>query len=41
MNNNAEIHKLILSCIGYNAVLVFLSYLSYLWVDDIEAKSKI
>lgn len=40
MNNNAEIHKLILSCIGYNAVLVFLSYLSYLWVDDIEAKSK-
>lgn len=31
---------LIISSIGYNAVLIFLSYISYLWVDDIEAKEK-
>lgn len=40
INNSAEAHKLIISCIGYNSILVFLSYLSYLWVDDIEAKAK-
>lgn len=39
-SNNAETNKLIVTCIGYNAVLVFLSYISYLWIDDIEAKSK-
>ena len=35
-SNNAETNKLIVTCIGYNAVLVFLSYISYLWIDDIE-----
>ena len=32
--------QLIMSSIGYNAVLIFLSYISYLWVDDIESKEK-
>ena len=40
MSNNPETNQFIVQCIGYNAVLVFLSYISYLWVDDIEAKAK-
>ena len=32
--------NLIVSCIGTDAILIFLSYISYLWVDDIEAKAK-
>ena len=39
-SNNADTNKLIATCIGYNSVLVFLSYISYLWVDDIESKAK-
>lgn len=26
-------------CLGYDAIMVFISYISYLWVDDIEAKA--
>lgn len=26
--------------LGTDAVMIFLSYISYLWVDDIEAKEK-
>lgn len=40
ISKNAETNQFIISCIGYNAILVFLSYISYLWVDDIEAKAK-
>lgn len=40
ISKNIETNKFLVSCIGYNAILVFLSYISYLWVDDIEAKSK-
>ncbi len=32
--------QLIISCIGTDAILIFLSYISYLWVDDIEAKAR-
>ena len=32
--------QLIISSIGYDAVLIFLSYISYLWIDDIESKEK-
>ena len=39
-SNNADTNKLLASCIGYNSVLVFLSYISYLWVDDMESKAK-
>lgn len=39
-SNSAETTKFIFSCVGYNAILIFLSYISYLWVDDIEAKAK-
>lgn len=31
---------LIIRSIGYNAIFILLSYVSYLWVDDIEAKDK-
>lgn len=40
MSHNPEITKFIVTCIGYNSILIFLSYISYLWVDDIEAKAK-
>ena len=40
MSDSVETTKLIMTCVGYNAILVFLSYISYLWVDDIEAKAK-
>ena len=40
MADSVETTKLIMTCVGYNAILVFLSYISYLWVDDIEAKAK-
>lgn len=40
MADSVETTKLIMTCVGYNAILVFLSYISYLWIDDIEAKSK-
>lgn len=40
MAGNAETNKFIVACIVYNAILIFLSYISYLWVDDIEAKAK-
>lgn len=26
--------------LGIDAIMIFLSYISYLWVDDIEAKEK-
>ena len=39
-SNNADTNKILAACIGYNSVLVFLSYISYLWVDDMEAKAK-
>lgn len=37
---NSETTKLLFTCVGYDAILIFLSYVSYLWVDDIEAKAK-
>ena len=40
LSKNAATNQLIISCIGYNAILVFLSYISYLWVDDIKAKAQ-
>ena len=40
ISKNPETNQFISSCIGYNVVLVFLSYISYLWVDDIESKDK-
>ena len=40
ISKNADTNKLIATCIGYNTVLLFLSYVSYLWVDAIEAKAK-
>ena len=39
-SNNPDTNRVLATCIGYNTVLVFLSFISYLWVDDIESKSK-
>lgn len=36
-----EAYKAILTkSISIDAIMIFLSYISYLWVDDIEAKEK-
>ena len=36
-----EIYKVILTrSISVDAIMIFLSYIAYLWVDDIEAKEK-
>lgn len=36
-----EMYKTILTkSISVDAVMIFLSYIAYLWVDDIEAKEK-
>ena len=36
-----EIYKSILTkSISIDAIMIFLSYISYMWVDDIEAKEK-
>lgn len=40
MSNSEETSKILATCIGYNTVLVFLSFISYLWLDDMEAKAK-
>ena len=40
INEDPDIGKMLATCIGYNSILVFLSYISYLWVDSIEAKAK-
>lgn len=37
----AEAYKAMLTkSISIDAIMIFLSYISYLWVDDIEAKEK-
>ncbi len=40
LSASTETTRFIFTCIGYNAILIFLSYISYLWVDNIEAKAK-
>ena len=40
VNSNPDTTKMLATCIGYNTVILFLSYISYLWVDTIEAKAK-
>jgi len=35
-----EIKHTILNCMSINFIFVFISFISYLWVDDIEAKVK-
>ena len=38
---DAEIYKMIITkSITVDAVMIFLAYFAYLWVDDIEAKEK-
>ena len=36
-----EIQKaMVTRSLGVDAIMIFLSYISYLWVDDIETKEK-
>ena len=35
-----EITSVILKCIAMDFVFIFISFISYLWIDDIEAKEK-
>ena len=38
---SGEVYKIILTkSITVDAIMVFLSYIAYLWIDDIEAKEK-
>ncbi|MBP3256284.1 MAG: hypothetical protein J6M60_07375 [Clostridia bacterium] len=39
-HGNEQYLKTIATCIGIDFVFVFLSFISYLWMDDIEAKEK-
>lgn len=36
----AEIKNTILNCMSINFIFIFISFISYLWVDDIEARVK-
>lgn len=36
--NYEEIKSTLVGCIGIDFVLIFISFMSYLWVDDISAK---
>lgn len=37
----SELYKVILTrSISVDAIMIFLSYIAYMWVDDIEAKEK-
>ena len=40
INKDPDTTKVLATCVGYNTVILFLSYISYLWVDSIEAKAK-
>ncbi len=35
-----EIGPILAKCLLVDFVMIFLSYISYLWIDDIEAKAK-
>ena len=35
-----DMRNVIVNCMSIDLILVFLSFISYLWIDDIEAKKK-
>ena len=37
-NQNEEMYRQIITSIAVDLVFIFLSFISYLWVDDIETK---
>lgn len=37
-SNGGELHDVLLACSIVDLVFIFLSFISYLWVDDIETK---
>ncbi|MCI9412965.1 MAG: hypothetical protein HFJ31_00385, partial [Clostridia bacterium] len=36
--NAGELHQTLLTCSTVDLIFIFLSFISYLWVDDIETK---
>lgn len=36
----ADYTSIIAKCLAVDFVLIFISYISYLWIDDIESKAK-
>ena len=36
----AEFKNTIINCMSINFIFIFISFISYLWIDDIEAKVK-
>lgn len=36
--NGGELHQTLLVCSTVDLIFIFLSFISYLWVDDIETK---
>ena len=35
-----DIKTVIINCMSINFIFLFISFISYLWIDDIEAKKK-
>lgn len=35
-----DIRTVIVNCMSINFIFLFISFISYLWIDDIEAKKK-
>ena len=38
--NLMDIRTVIVNCMSINFIFLFISFISYLWIDDIEAKKK-
>lgn len=36
--NYEEIHSILLGCITVDLVMIFITFFSYLWIDDISSK---
>lgn len=39
ISNELEIQNIYAKCITLDFIFIFLSFISYLWIDDIEAKA--
>lgn len=38
--NLMDVRTVIVNCMSINFIFLFISFISYLWIDDIEAKKK-
>lgn len=39
ISNELEIQNIYAKCITFDFIFIFLSFISYLWIDDIETKA--